>query len=44
MTGKGIHSRHNRSVLKPATIDWCDGRHFDYEEQEDHLLVYVLLA
>lgn len=44
MTGKGIHSKHNRSVLKPATIDWCTARGFDFEEQEDHLNVYIVVG
>jgi hypothetical protein len=44
MTGKGIHSKHNRSVLKPAAMDWCAGRGFDFEEQDDHLVVYIVVS
>jgi DNA-nicking Smr family endonuclease len=33
MTGKGIHSKNSRSVLKPASMDWCDSRRFDFEEE-----------
>ena len=24
MTGKGIHSKGRKSILKPAVADWCD--------------------
>jgi hypothetical protein len=44
MTGKGIHSRGNRSVLKPATADWCKGKDFDYEEEEDHIRIYIVVG
>jgi hypothetical protein len=44
MTGKGIHSKNNRSVLKPAAIDWCNGNRFDFEEEDDHLRIYVAVA
>jgi DNA-nicking Smr family endonuclease len=33
MTGKGLHSRGNRSILKPAAAEWSRLRDFDYEEE-----------
>lgn len=44
MTGKGIHSKQNRSVLKPAVIDWCTSTRLDFEEDDDHLRVYVTVG
>lgn len=41
MTGKGLHSQGNRSILKPTVLDWCKDRDFDCEEGEDHLRVFV---
>jgi DNA-nicking Smr family endonuclease len=43
MTGKGIHSKGNRSILKPTVKEWCRERGFEYDEEEDHLKVYVVL-
>lgn len=33
MTGKGRHSRGNKSILKPAAIEWCHHKDFEYEEE-----------
>ena len=44
MTGKGSHSRNNRSVLKPVTIDWAKEKGFDFEEKDDHILVFVAVG
>lgn len=41
MTGKGIHSKGNRSILKPTVKEWCEERGYEFEEEEDHLKVYV---
>ena len=41
MTGKGLHSQGNKSILKPTIFDWCRDKDFDYEENDDHVKVYV---
>lgn len=41
MTGKGLHSQGNKSILKPTVFDWCREKDFEYEESEDHVKVYV---
>lgn len=43
MTGKGIHSRGNRSVLKPAISSWCNDNRIDVEEETDHMKVYIVI-
>lgn len=30
VTGKGLHSKGNRSVLKPTVIHWAEGKDFDF--------------
>jgi DNA-nicking Smr family endonuclease len=43
MTGKGLHSRGNRSVLKPTVVDWCRQKGFDFDEEEDNVRVYLTI-
>lgn len=43
MTGKGIHSRGNRSVLKPALLSWCQDNGVDCDEEDDHVKIYILI-
>ena len=31
MTGKGLHSKGRKSVLKPAVIEWCEDSKLNYE-------------
>jgi DNA-nicking Smr family endonuclease len=39
MTGKGLHSKGNKSVLKPAIISWCQEKGLNYEEDVDQIRV-----
>lgn len=41
MTGKGIHSRGRKSILKPTVTEWCDENRIRYEEESDHVKVYI---
>ena len=43
MTGKGLHSKGRKSVLKPAVVEWCEDNKISYEEAEDHVKVYVVI-
>jgi hypothetical protein len=43
MTGKGNRSRNNRSVMKPATIDWAKDKGFHFEEKDDHFVLFVVI-
>lgn len=43
MTGKGLHSRGNRSILKPAVASWCAENKIDVDEEIDHLKVYIVV-
>jgi len=44
MTGRGNHSRHNRSVLKPANIDWAKDKGFDFEQEDDRIIVFIVVG
>lgn len=41
MTGKGIHSKGNRSILKPAVSLWCQESKVDFDEEADHIKIYL---
>lgn len=43
MTGKGTHSRGQKSVLKPLVVAWCRRNDFEYDEEADQIKAYVVV-
>lgn len=41
LTGKGLHSKYNKSVLKPALLDWCARNGAKSTESDDSINVFI---
>jgi len=40
MTGKGLHSKYGKSVLKPTVSNWSERKGLQYTKFDDSIDVY----